>query len=611
MAGSGDDEWYICSDGSDPIGPIRTALIVRGLEAGKVPFDSQICGVGSDEWVPLVTVEEFANVVRAQAPPPPQMPPPPPRSEPERMWYIASANGRVAGPVLHSAVLDAIAKGIVQPSWRACELGGSAWRGLDQMGDFTNALSEAEDSAKDEAWSDDDDEETVFLDECDRAASPHRDTGPPPPAAPPVYGFVEPTNRWHVAYPGLKATGPHTEAELVHAIATGQVTPSALVRRESEESWNPIYAIPAFSNCWPQHTQQVGLASAGNPPAGHIVFLVLVGAGAALFGILSLNLVWLGLGAIAVIVYIDAWLAGVRRTQGAGGLLDMSPLGWSVSVLLFSALVLPLYVWKRASAATLKGSTLTHVAVIFGALGFAGLFVVVLLRVMFIGPKGLDLSYVREERREDLVVPSVETAPGVERDTAAQSDSKWAMTCPPNTTWHALREQAKRAWKEENKYRYATVTCGDLIVQHHYSRAAGNQLTDKFNLIVYYPHEGNTSSALTKKMVDDLFPNLGDPVRSVGSCKPAAEAVALVSALGPDAVKRFSSTIREQGGYRGAVFESDGIRVAVTPGPWARSRKYPDRVVFYVSDGEREELDPYPPIPWKATAPCSTSSSGR
>ena len=495
-------EWYLSHDGSDPIGPVEGQVVVHGIEAGKVPFESQVCEIGSSEWVPLVTIEQFAKAVRQKAPPPPL----PPQS---------CDNDRRQTP----------------------------------------------------------------------EASPQHDA-------------------WLCAYPGRDPTGPHTEAELVHAIATGQIAPTAVVRRVGEHQWCLIYEIPPFSQCWPQHLQHVAAVSVGNPPVGHIVFLLVVGVGGAILGLFSLNLLWIGFGAITVIVYADAWLAGVRRTEGVGGLLNMSPLGWSVSVLLFSAVALPLYVWKRSSA-PLKGSTLTHVVVILGAIGFAGLLAIVLIRMMLIGPKGADLGYVRDGHRDDLVVPSFDKTPSNERYTAAKNDSKWAMTCPPNTTWQAFREQAKRAWTEETKYKYPAITCGALTIHYHYSRAAGNQLDDRFELIVYYPHGGHTSSALTKKMIDDMFPNLGAPVRSVGSCNPAASALTDVAALGPDAVRDFSATIAGQGGYRGAVFESEGTRVAVTPGPWARSRQYPDRVVFYLSEWERKELDSYPPIPWEATAPCS------
>lgn len=57
-------EWYVHAPGADaPIGPLTTDLIVRGIQAGKVPPGATVCAAGSSEWHPLTRVPEFGAAV--------------------------------------------------------------------------------------------------------------------------------------------------------------------------------------------------------------------------------------------------------------------------------------------------------------------------------------------------------------------------------------------------------------------------------------------------------------------------------------------------------------------------------------------------------------------
>jgi hypothetical protein len=51
--------WYVTRKGGPVIGPVETALVERGIVAGKVPVDSEVCEVGDDYWSPLEVVDCF------------------------------------------------------------------------------------------------------------------------------------------------------------------------------------------------------------------------------------------------------------------------------------------------------------------------------------------------------------------------------------------------------------------------------------------------------------------------------------------------------------------------------------------------------------------------
>jgi hypothetical protein len=73
-------EWFVHQRNADPIGPVSTELLARGVQAGKVPLDAYVAVRGGG-WVPLSSVPEIAAAIAAPpAPidPPRTIPPAPP-----------------------------------------------------------------------------------------------------------------------------------------------------------------------------------------------------------------------------------------------------------------------------------------------------------------------------------------------------------------------------------------------------------------------------------------------------------------------------------------------------------------------------------------------------
>lgn len=102
-------EWWVRQGGSAPIGPVSTELVIRGIDAGKVSNEAEVCQVGGNDWLPIDMVSEFvgytfddeaatrvvdspwfeseaARSMRAPSAASARLPPPPPaRSSPGRM----------------------------------------------------------------------------------------------------------------------------------------------------------------------------------------------------------------------------------------------------------------------------------------------------------------------------------------------------------------------------------------------------------------------------------------------------------------------------------------------------------------------------------------------
>jgi hypothetical protein len=57
-------KWWVTEAGNQPIGPVTTDLILRGIEAGKVPLVALVCEVGGNAWRPLTEVDPFAEAAR-------------------------------------------------------------------------------------------------------------------------------------------------------------------------------------------------------------------------------------------------------------------------------------------------------------------------------------------------------------------------------------------------------------------------------------------------------------------------------------------------------------------------------------------------------------------
>jgi hypothetical protein len=52
-------EWYVCTRGSEPVGPVSTELVARGIIAGKVPRDALVARIGDSVWQRVLRVPEI------------------------------------------------------------------------------------------------------------------------------------------------------------------------------------------------------------------------------------------------------------------------------------------------------------------------------------------------------------------------------------------------------------------------------------------------------------------------------------------------------------------------------------------------------------------------
>lgn len=53
-------DWWVTKTDRNPLGPVSTELLLRGIGAGKVPEDALVCEVGGTSWKPIQQIEVFA-----------------------------------------------------------------------------------------------------------------------------------------------------------------------------------------------------------------------------------------------------------------------------------------------------------------------------------------------------------------------------------------------------------------------------------------------------------------------------------------------------------------------------------------------------------------------
>lgn len=59
--------WWVTVPGGHPIGPVRTASLLRAISVGKVPEHALVCRVGDEEWRPLTGIQRFADAFVARS----------------------------------------------------------------------------------------------------------------------------------------------------------------------------------------------------------------------------------------------------------------------------------------------------------------------------------------------------------------------------------------------------------------------------------------------------------------------------------------------------------------------------------------------------------------
>jgi hypothetical protein len=58
-------EWYVCTRESEPVGPVSSELVARGIIAGKVPRDALVARVGDSVWQRVLRVPEITDTLEA------------------------------------------------------------------------------------------------------------------------------------------------------------------------------------------------------------------------------------------------------------------------------------------------------------------------------------------------------------------------------------------------------------------------------------------------------------------------------------------------------------------------------------------------------------------
>jgi len=59
-------EWWVGRQGANPVGPVSTDTLVRGIVEKKVPEDALVCRVGEKEWQHIPKVEEIWELVHPE-----------------------------------------------------------------------------------------------------------------------------------------------------------------------------------------------------------------------------------------------------------------------------------------------------------------------------------------------------------------------------------------------------------------------------------------------------------------------------------------------------------------------------------------------------------------
>lgn len=59
--------WWVTVPGGNPLGPVRTANLLRAISVGKIPNHALVCRVGDEEWRPLSSIQRFADALVARS----------------------------------------------------------------------------------------------------------------------------------------------------------------------------------------------------------------------------------------------------------------------------------------------------------------------------------------------------------------------------------------------------------------------------------------------------------------------------------------------------------------------------------------------------------------
>ena len=52
--------WRLRRGNTPMVGPVNTERIIRGIEAGRIPFDAEVQRVGDETWAHIGEIPEFS-----------------------------------------------------------------------------------------------------------------------------------------------------------------------------------------------------------------------------------------------------------------------------------------------------------------------------------------------------------------------------------------------------------------------------------------------------------------------------------------------------------------------------------------------------------------------
>lgn len=137
-------EWYVHIEGQNPSGPMPTSQVRQGIQSGQIPASARVCRAGTQEWVPIGSVQELAGAAPTayQAPAPPYGGGPPVSQQQQpQSWYVQSVQGGAPlGPMTEQQVMQELAQGRVSPGSSVCAVGSTQWMPMNQVPPFASHL---------------------------------------------------------------------------------------------------------------------------------------------------------------------------------------------------------------------------------------------------------------------------------------------------------------------------------------------------------------------------------------------------------------------------------------------------------------------------------------
>jgi len=184
--------------------------------------------------------------------------------------------------------------------------------------------------------------------------------------------------------------GPHPGSTVLEGLKSGQFLQSLEVCPVGDHTWTPVTGAAGFvlgvasilpktapnAVPSPMATPQGFL---GWPPLWHLILLGGIALLGALISVAEKHIAYVAVAVMAVVVYVDAWIAGIRRRPNDKSAENMSPMGWAIAALMVAGL--PVYAVVRGKIKTRAGNPVLKVIVFVGALVPVGLVVALALWV--------------------------------------------------------------------------------------------------------------------------------------------------------------------------------------------------------------------------------------